>query len=876
MAFTDDATSPVGRDSTELQAAHAPGPRPSGRFTPGAMLAGRFRIVALLGKGGMGEVYRAEDVKLGQHVALKFLPQATALDPVRLRHLYREVRLGRQVSHPNVCRIYDVVEWQEHHFISMEYIDGEDLASLLRRIGKLPPSKALDITREICAGLAAIHGIGIIHRDLKPANVMIDGRGMARITDFGLAEILDDVDRRDVAGTPCYMAPEQLIGTDVTPKADLYALGLIFYEMFTGRRRFNAGSLADALREHENARASSVSQELKEADTAVQRVILRCLEERPDLRPPSVHSIIASLPGGDPLQAAVDAGDTPSPEMVAAAGASGELRPGVAWSLLIGVFVVLLAAAELTSRTILAARVSIPRKIDVLVERSRDLLSGEGYARPAIDSAADVSWNQDYFGRGGVQHGHVATELEKRINDVKPAPVLFHYRQSPSELWPVSSATRGGGKVTADDPPLSEPGMASIDLDPAGRLVRFAVVPPKVEDPPRKRTEVDWSRLLAATGIDRATLGAAAPRWSAPVDRDERFAWRGEYAGQPGVPIQIEAGSYHGRPTWLWVIPPWQKVDPARPPASGGAGAAVQAAFGITLLVCLMAGGFFLARRNVLRGRMHRDGVIRFGAFSFLLYFVSTSLDVHHVWSGLEVVRLLDVLDLALVVTALLLMWYVAIEPYFRRRFPRMLIGWTRLLSGRLKDPMVGRDILIGVFAGLVCATVEFINLLAPAWLGRPPLAGLRTGWDFAGLTGLSAIVHFIVFSVGSSIGRTLIFAVLFLVFRIVSRSTTAATVLLVVAAFLLLSGGDAPAVYFSDAFGAVLMVTVFRKFGLLALMSQTFAWIVPALLTVDPSVWYFTRSLLIAGVVAAMAIYAFRVSVAAQPVFPLALAEED
>ena len=150
------------------------------------MLAERFRIVALLGRGGMGEVYRAEDVKLGEQVALKFLPQT---DAEKLDRLYREVRLGRQVSHPNVCRIHDVVEWEGHHFIAMEYIDGEDLASLLRRIGKLPHDKALDVARYLCAGLAAAHSVGVIHRDLKPANVMIDGRGLARITDFGLAAL---------------------------------------------------------------------------------------------------------------------------------------------------------------------------------------------------------------------------------------------------------------------------------------------------------------------------------------------------------------------------------------------------------------------------------------------------------------------------------------------------------------------------------------------------------------------------------------------------------------------------------------------------------------------------------------------------------------
>ncbi|HUP64150.1 MAG TPA: serine/threonine-protein kinase, partial [Thermoanaerobaculia bacterium] len=216
------------------------------RFTPGTVLEERYRIVAPLGKGGMGEVYRAEDLKLGQQVALKFLPRTLERSPGQLSRLYEEVRIGRQVSHPNVCRLYDIGEWEGNHFIAMEYIDGEDLASLIRRIGRLPHDKAVDLSRDICAGLAAAHGLDVIHRDLKPANVMIDGRGKARITDFGLAALVKDLEgTSDIVGTPAYMAPEQLTGGAVTKKTDLYALGLILYEMFTGKRLFDGSNAAE-------------------------------------------------------------------------------------------------------------------------------------------------------------------------------------------------------------------------------------------------------------------------------------------------------------------------------------------------------------------------------------------------------------------------------------------------------------------------------------------------------------------------------------------------------------------------------------------------------------------------------------------------------
>src|ERR1051325_11625328 len=144
------------------------------RFVPGAVLAERYRIVGPLGRGGMGEVYRADDLKLGQAVALKLLPESVDRDPARLTQLHTEVRMARQVSHPNVCRVYDVGEFEGHTFLSMEYVDGEDLASLLRRIGRFQEERAIELARQICAGLAAAHDRGVVHRDLKPANIILD------------------------------------------------------------------------------------------------------------------------------------------------------------------------------------------------------------------------------------------------------------------------------------------------------------------------------------------------------------------------------------------------------------------------------------------------------------------------------------------------------------------------------------------------------------------------------------------------------------------------------------------------------------------------------------------------------------------------------
>src|SRR5437764_1385229 len=193
----------------------------------------------------MGEVYRADDLSLDQPVALKFLPVAWSQNADAIARFRNEVRVARQVSHPNVCRVYDLGEVEGLYFLSMEYVDGEDLGSLLRRIGRLPSDKAIEIARKLCAGLAAAHDKGILHRDLKPANVMIDGRGQVLITDFGLAGFAGQVEGGEIRnGTPAYMAPEQLAGKEVSVRSDIYALGMVLYEIFSVKLPFESYTLA--------------------------------------------------------------------------------------------------------------------------------------------------------------------------------------------------------------------------------------------------------------------------------------------------------------------------------------------------------------------------------------------------------------------------------------------------------------------------------------------------------------------------------------------------------------------------------------------------------------------------------------------------------
>ena len=346
-------------------------PPQGGGFSPGTILVERYRIVALLGRGGMGEVYRAEDLKLGNIVALKFLPASLQKDAAALAGFHAEVRNARQVSHPNVCRVYDIGEVNGQHFLTMEYIDGEDLASLLRRIGRLPPDKALETAHQICAGLAAAHDCGLLHRDLKPANIMLDGRGRVRITDFGLAlSSADATGRSETAGTPAYMAPEQIGKGEASVRSDIYSLGLVFYELFTGRLPYRANTLIEWRRAHMESSPRAPSSVVKDIDPVVEKAILRCLQKDPALRPSSVRQVAAAFPGGDPLAAALAAGETPSPEMVAAAGETEGLRPVVAWAVLAATIVTVITTILLSTSTMLYRRVPLEKPPEALAERA--------------------------------------------------------------------------------------------------------------------------------------------------------------------------------------------------------------------------------------------------------------------------------------------------------------------------------------------------------------------------------------------------------------------------------------------------------------------------------------------------------------------------
>jgi serine/threonine protein kinase len=236
------------------------------------------------------------------------------------------VRLARTIAHPSVCRVFDIGEAEDWNYLSMEYVDGETLVSVRERIGRLPPEKAYDVAGQLCAGLAAAHDHGVLHRDLKPANIMLDGRGRVRIMDFGLAmQSGDPVDR--IAGTPAYIAPEQLAGKEPTERSDLFSLGLVIYEIVTGTWALRASSFAERATAPFHPGTLSFP---AGTDPRVIETIRQCLASDPAERPRSALHVAAQLRCGDAISAALADGRVPTPDIVASAPSAGALSPVVA------------------------------------------------------------------------------------------------------------------------------------------------------------------------------------------------------------------------------------------------------------------------------------------------------------------------------------------------------------------------------------------------------------------------------------------------------------------------------------------------------------------------------------------------------------------
>jgi hypothetical protein len=458
------------------------------------------------------------------------------------------------------------------------------------------------LARQLCAGLAAAHDCGVLHRDLKPANVLIDGRGRVRIADFGLADLINRRhDRNVLAGTPAYMAPEQLAGEAASMLSDVYALGLVLYEMFTGKPAFKivgADLLALGAAQSPPARPSTL---IPDMDLAIERVILQCIEHDPTRRPPSAIGVAAALPGGDPLAAALAAGETPSPDMVAAAGDVGSLSPARGLACLAVMVIGLVTLVWMSPQTTLTGFVTMDKGPEVLAERARTIARNLGYTDRPADEAYGYESDTDYL-RYIAEHNRVATRWQV-LRTGRPAALLFWHRQSPYPLISVSSRFETIGEVTRYAPSPTGPGMVSVLMDQAGRLTSLTAAPAQIDEPSADARQPDWTALFAEAGLPIAEFSAARPTRVPPVYADMRAAWEGIYPDRGEIRIRVEAAAAWGRPTYFEIVAPWtrpQRLEPARFPTAADHARFV---FGATLGLLVSAWAVLLVRRNLRLGR---------------------------------------------------------------------------------------------------------------------------------------------------------------------------------------------------------------------------------------------------------------------------------
>jgi len=271
---------------------------PVGELTRGTLFADRYEIIEELGRGGMGNVYRVADIKAKEEIALKLIRPEIAADKKTIERFRNELTTARMIRHKNICGMYDLSEEKGTHYITMEYVSGEDLKSFLRRAGHLNFSKAVSIAKQICEGLSEAHGLGIVHRDLKPSNIMIDQEGSARIMDFGIARSTRTKGLTGsgvMIGTPEYMSPEQVEAKGIDARSDIYSLGIILYEMVTGQIPFEGETAFAVGVKHKSEIPCDPGEINRQIPEQLSLLILKCLEKEKEKRPQATLEVWEEL-----------------------------------------------------------------------------------------------------------------------------------------------------------------------------------------------------------------------------------------------------------------------------------------------------------------------------------------------------------------------------------------------------------------------------------------------------------------------------------------------------------------------------------------------------------------------------------------------------
>jgi serine/threonine-protein kinase len=601
-------------------------------------------------------------------------------------------------------------------------------------------------------------------------------------------------------------------------------------------------------------------------DPTGEDVILHFLAKDPTRRPASALAVAAALPGGNLLEEALAAGETPSPQLVADAGAAGGLGRATALACLVGIVVGVVFVVLGARQTQLSAMAPLERPPAVLQARAEEVLRNLGYAQPPRDAVGGFTYDARYIA-WLAQRDRSPSRWDRLATD-EPNPILFWYRQSPRPLISPSAEPR----PSYFSPASTLPGMVAVMLDPRGRLRRLDAVPTELEDTPAPSGDPDWAVVFREAGLEPSRFIEVRPRWVPPVYADRRAAWQEVDPAPERSPTRLEAAALGGRIVAFRTIEPWTAPVGAQgqntvPFSTAALTVAIVWFFGAAIVAALVA------RRNLQLGRGDVRGSLRlalFILFSLLLFWLCLA---HHVSGFAEVGFFTVTLANAVFFSCLVWVFYMALEPYLRRLWPQTIVSWVRLLDGRFRDPLVGRDVLLGVLCGVALALGPRLYHLAPIWLGRPPARPDILGWsflEFHALIGLRQTAAVLLYFTLGGLFVSLIVVVGVLLLRLLLRKQWPA---ISVAFFLLTvlfnpAAGNIFVDWLVAGAGVALLFFVLFRIGLLAaaVCIAIAGMLLGVPLTFDLATWQAGGSLLALAVVVAVTLYGFFTSLAGRP----------
>ena len=667
------------------------------------------------------------------------------------------------------------------------------------------------------------------------------------------------------------MSPEQLAGKEVSPRSDIYALGLVLYEVFTGKRAF-AEKMAGAMHTHGGHTPSRPSSVVKDLDPIVEKVILRCLETEPTARPATALAVAAAMPGGDPLAAALAAGETPSPQLVAASGETAGLRPRAAVICMAAVLLGLGIAAYLAMHYSAFEKMGLEMTPEVLTQKAHEIVVRLGYEGRPTDSAHGLDLDGDF--RDYIQKSEKHPNWDA-VLAARPTILQYWYRQSPDDL--VASNFRDNlltpGVLAFDDPPTVLSGMINLELDSQGRLTFFQAIPPEKLDARKDGgaavsapAPFDWNILFNAAGLDPAKFQSATPAWNSLAVSDARAAWTGVWPGTTRA-LRVEAASFQGKPVYFSLSGEWTKPGRMTSTEKKSIGRKVANIIGLILLVSALGGAAFLARRNYRHGRGDREGALRLAGVMFLLEMGLFLCRSHFPTIGDSIGLCIIAISTALFISGASWMLYMAVEPWVRRNWPKTVISWARLLAGGVRDPLVGRDILFGVILGVVWILVFKIQYIFMMRMGASPEL-FSTDALMGGRQALGAWLQ----QWPQSIQSTLVFFLLLMGLKSLLRKEWIAAIVFV-AIFVVQRNLNGP--YVAVELPAQILVytialVIVLRFGLVPLACAIFTvdMFIGLPFSADLSTWYMTTSILALLSVVALAGWGFYHSLGGEQVW--------